>query len=96
MSEPLTFETIKAAIDELDISRKESFEIMPHQILRGMQTIIKQGNKIYYSPDIKIGEVKVITFPENSFLLDTPKMVCFFDPENFGIEMHISNVPKII
>ena len=83
----LTFETLKAAIDELESHRKESLEIIPHPILNGMQTVVRHCNKVYYPPDIQSGEIKVITLPEDK--PDTPKLSIDYCSENFALEMSI-------
>ena len=70
-SKPLTIETLKQVCDDLERMRKENEEenkffgcsFIKNDLLKGTQVIIKSGDKVYYSPDIKAGEVTVITFP---------------------------------
>lgn len=55
--------TISEMVDKLNEQKIEHFEFIPHSLLPN-DTIIKDGNKIYYPLNIKQGEVKVITRPE--------------------------------
>jgi hypothetical protein len=59
----LDIETIEKMVDEFNKQKIELFEFIPHKLLPN-DTIIKDGNKIYFPPNIKEGEVKVIILPE--------------------------------
>ena len=68
----LTLEVVKEFVDKLKEQHKEMYEffgckLIENKMLSGTQVVIKSGDKIYYSPDIKSVEVKVLNIPDEDF-----------------------------
>ena len=59
----LTIEDVNNLVEQLNKQRGETIELIQNHFLLP-QTVLKSGNKIYYSPEIKSGEVTIITIPE--------------------------------
>lgn len=64
--EKITLDIIKEVVDLLNKNKVETFEFIQHNLLPD-QVVLKQGRKVYYSPKIKKGEVKVLVVPEEDF-----------------------------
>ena len=64
----ITAEIIQKAIEKL-AKENEQIEFMPHAALTGLQAVISVGNKRYYSPDLKAGDVTLYEIPETEIVL---------------------------
>lgn len=86
-------EQIEELFIKLEEERKErekefyGLKLIESPILKGMQVIIKSGEKAYYSPDITSGEVQVITIPAPEELsIEPPNIYFFYGTEHNGGE----------
>ena len=70
-SQKLDIETVIKFVNEMNKKYPYPLEFISHNILPD-QTILKCGNKVYYSPNIKAGKVKVVDVPENDLEMKAP------------------------
>jgi len=62
MQDPLIIQSIIDVVEKLKSANKyEPPILIPNSILNGTQTIIRQGNNLYYPEDLQSGRVKIIT-----------------------------------
>ena len=73
----LDIETVMKLVNEINKRYPHPLEFISHNILPD-QTILKCGNKIYYSPNIKAGEVKVVNVPEADLEMKMPDFTIKF------------------
>ena len=73
----ITAEIIQKVIENL-AKENEQIEFIPRAVLTGLQAVISVGNKRYYSPDLKAGDVTLYEIPETEIILrHTPFEVVF-------------------
>jgi hypothetical protein len=85
----LDIETIMNFVNEMNRKYPYQLEFLPHNILPD-QTILKIGNKVYYSPNIKSGEVKVVDVPEADLEMKVPTLNIEYTA--FDNEMHLPSL----
>ena len=77
MSNSLDIETVMKFVNEMNKKYPSQLEFISHNILPD-QIVLKCGDKIYYSPNIKAGKVKVVDVPEADLELKMPDFTIKF------------------
>lgn len=77
VTEKLDIETIMKFVNEMNKKYPSPLEFISHNILPD-QIVLKCGDKIYYSPNIKAGKVKVVDVPGADLEMKSPDFTIKF------------------